>query len=207
MNFEITSFDNGSRIPGEYAFCVPADVGHVALAPNKNPHMKWSDVPDRTKSFALICVDTKVPSMGDDVNQEGKTVPKDLPRVDFYHLVLCDIPTSYNEFKVGELSDGVTARGKHPGQEAWGVQGINDYTGWFSGDPDMEGFYGGYDGPCPPWNDELEHEYHFKIFALDVESLNITGNFTGADLIQRMQGHVLGEAEWIGTYTLFKDLL
>jgi Raf kinase inhibitor-like YbhB/YbcL family protein len=205
MKFEIQSFENGARIPGDYAFCIPAEVGHVALAPNKSPHMLWSDAPKSTKSYAMICVDISVPSVGDDVNQEGKTISKDLPRVDFYHLVLCDIPTSYSEFKPGELCDGVTARGKNPGTEKFGVQGINDYTSWFSGDPDMEGFYGGYDGPCPPWNDELVHEYHIKIFALDVDSLELSGNFNGADLIDKMQGHILDEAMWTGTYTFIKD--
>jgi hypothetical protein len=40
-------------------------------------------------------------------------------------------------------------------------QGVNDYTGWFANDPDMAGEYYGYDGPCPPWNDERVHTYVF----------------------------------------------
>jgi len=36
------------------------------------------------------------------------------------------------------------------GSTAYGVRGINDYTGWFAGDPEMAGNHGGYDGPCPP---------------------------------------------------------
>ena len=47
-------------------------------------------------------------------------------------------------------------------------QGINDYTGWFAGDKDMAGNYFGYDGPCPPWNDEIPHRYVFTLYALDV---------------------------------------
>ncbi|MCK7494793.1 MAG: hypothetical protein MZW92_29500 [Comamonadaceae bacterium] len=52
--------------------------------------------------------------------------------------------------------DGVTPRGKAGPAAAHGArQGINDYTGWFAGDHDMGGDYYGYDGPCPPWNDEI----------------------------------------------------
>lgn len=207
MKFTISAFDNGAPIPGKFAFCVPADEGHVTFSDNVSPHMAWSDVPTGTKSFALICVDPDVPSVGDDVNQEGKTVPKDLPRVDFYHLVLVDIPADMREIAEGTLSDGVTPKGKEPGPTAFGVQGINNYTDWFAGDKDMGGNYGGYDGPCPPWNDEMVHHYHFRLYALDVESLGLSGTFGGNDALEAMDGHVLAEAEWMGTYTLNKDLL
>src|SRR3546814_13406313 len=30
----------------------------------------------------------------------------------------------------------------------------------------MEGRYLGYDGPCPPWNDERVHRYHFEVIAM-----------------------------------------
>jgi phosphatidylethanolamine-binding protein (PEBP) family uncharacterized protein len=38
-----------------------------------------------TKSFAIVCHDPDVPSKGDDVNQEGRAVPRSLARVDFFH--------------------------------------------------------------------------------------------------------------------------
>jgi phosphatidylethanolamine-binding protein (PEBP) family uncharacterized protein len=40
----------------------------------------------------VICHDPDVPSKGDDVNQEGRGVPASLPRVDFFHWVLVDLP-------------------------------------------------------------------------------------------------------------------
>ncbi len=205
MKIEIPDFPNNGRIPMDFCFCVPADVGHVSFGENMNPHVRWSDVPDGTKSFALLVVDPDVPSRGDDVNQEGRTVPADLPRVDFYHWVLVDIPANMREISKGAASSGVTAKGKTIGQTAHGVTGINDYTAWFAGDKDMAGNYGSYDGPCPPWNDEIIHHYHFKVFALDVETLGLAGAFGGADAVKAMEGHILGEAEHIGTYTLNKD--
>lgn len=43
----------------------------------------------------------------------------------------------------------------------------------------MAGSYGGYDGPCPPRNDERPHRYVVEIFALDVGSLKLPEGFTG----------------------------
>jgi phosphatidylethanolamine-binding protein (PEBP) family uncharacterized protein len=77
------SFTDGARIPGEFAFCVPDAKAHVALSSNRNPHLAWRGAPAGTQSFALLCHDYDVPSRGDDVNQEGRLVPPELPRVDF----------------------------------------------------------------------------------------------------------------------------
>ena len=70
----------------------------------------------------------------------------------------------------------------------------------------MGGTYGGYDGPCPPWNDALVHRYHFTVYALDVESLDMKGTFTGDEALGAMQGHILGQATVTGTYTLNPEL-
>lgn len=197
------SFFDGQPIPGQYAFCNPAPSGHVCLGGNRNPHLAWRDVPAGTKSFAVICHDPDVPSRGDDVNQEGRTVPASLPRVDFFHWVLVDLPTSVSSIAAGEFSGGVTPRGKAGPATAHGArQGINDYTGWFAADHDMSGDYHGYDGPCPPWNDELRHRYVFTVFALDVEQLPLEGKFTGQQARAAMQGHVLAQASITGIYTL-----
>ena len=85
------------------------------------------------------------------------------------------------------------------------MTGINDYTGWFAGDPEMSGNYGGYDGPCPPWNDELVHLYHFTIYALDVASLGLAGAFGGQEALKAMEGHILAQARCSGTYTINPD--
>lgn len=197
------SFTDGARIPGEFAFCVIDPKTHVALSANRNPHLAWSDAPAGTKSFALICHDPDVPSRGDDVNQEGREVPSSLPRVDFFHWLLWDIPNSVHEISAGSHSDAVAARGKSgPAAPNGWHHGVNDYTGWFAGDKDMGGTYYGYDGPCPPWNDSLIHRYVFTVCALDVATLAVQGNLAGADVRAALQGHVLAQASIGGTYTL-----
>ena len=203
MKLTSTSFADGQKIPGDFAFCIPDADHHVCLGKNLNPQLAWSDVPAGTRSFAVICHDPDVPSKGDDVNQEGRSVPATLPRVDFFHWVLIDLPAAVNAIREGEFSDDVTPRGKPGPQAAHGAsQGINNYTDWFAGDNDMRGDYYGYDGPCPPWNDEIIHHYVFTVYALDVEHLPLTGRFGGPEVRAAIAGHVLAAASLTGTYTL-----
>ncbi len=208
MKLTSRSLTDGQPVPAQYAFAVPDAKNHVALSYNRNPELSWSDAPEGTRSFVVICHDPDVPSVGDDVNQEGKTVPADLPRVDFYHWLLWNIPASVHSIAKASHSNGVTAKGK-PGPDAanqW-QHGLNDYTGWFAGDADMGGEYYGYDGPCPPWNDSIVHRYIFTVYALDVESLPLGAGVTGAQLREAIAEHVLGEASITTTYTLNPELL
>jgi Raf kinase inhibitor-like YbhB/YbcL family protein len=201
------SFPNGGRIPPKYAFGKQDPQTHVTFSENRNPHLRWSEVPEGTRSFALICHDPDAPSNGGDINREGRTVPHDFsPRNDFFHWVLVDIPADRREIPDGAVSQEVTPRGKPIGQTPFGRAGRNDYTAWFAGDGDLDGVYGGYDGPGPPWNDERIHRYHFTLYALDVERLDLREDFGGEDVRRAMAGHVLGSAEWMGTYTLNPDV-
>lgn len=203
MKLSSNSFAEGAPIPGEFAFCIPDPARRVCLGSNQNPHLAWSEVPEGTRSFALICHDPDVPSKGDDVNQEGRSVPADLPRVDFFHWVLVDLPATLREIGAGEFSREVVPKGKAGPQAPHGSrQGINDYTAWFAGDNDMRGDYYGYDGPCPPWNDSIVHRYVFTLYALDVARLPLEGRFTGADVRQAIVGHILAQASLTGTYSL-----
>ena len=207
MKLRSDSFANDAPIPGNYAFCVPDPTSHVRLSENRNPHLAWDDVPAGTKSFAVICHDPDVPSRGDDVNQEGRTVPATLPRVDFFHWILVDLPAARRSIGAGEFSSAITPRGKDGPEAKDGTrQGVNNYTQWFAGDADMGGSYFGYDGPCPPWNDEIVHHYHFTVYALDVARLPLTGEFDGEAARKALAGHVLGQATIVGTYTLNPDL-
>jgi len=97
----------------------------------------------------------------------------------------------------------MTPKGKHaPHGPAGARQGLNDYTGWVAGHPDMAGDWLGYDGPWPPANDLRVHRYFFRVFALNVARLEVPARFAAADVLSAMQGHVLAEAEIYGTYSL-----
>jgi Raf kinase inhibitor-like YbhB/YbcL family protein len=54
----------------------------------------------------------------------------------------------------------------------------------------------GYGGPCPPVG---RHRYFFKLYALDTRLAELQRP-TKAALEQAMQGHVLAQAELLGTY-------
>ena len=66
----------------------------------------------------------------------------------------------------------------------------------------MGGQYYGYDGPCPPWNDERLHHYRFTLYATDLARCPVDGAFGCADVQQALQGHILDEASITGSYTL-----
>jgi Raf kinase inhibitor-like YbhB/YbcL family protein len=187
----VEGIKNGARIPAEYAYCVPTDQGHTTDGANKNPSIKWSKGPAATQSYAIIVVDTDVPTVFDDANKEGKTIPASMKRRDFYHFILVDIPASKTELAMGADSDGITKGGKPAGATPNGVRGINDYSAT----------NGGYDGPCPPWNDQRLHHYHFIVYALDTASLGLSGKFGGPAAKAAMARHILAKGEVVGTYT------
>ncbi len=205
MKLHSDSFNDGEDLPTQYAFGKRSADGKIDLSDNKNPHLAWSDLPEGTKSVALLCIDGDVPTKPDDVNQEGRVVPSDLPRADFSHWVLVDVAPGAT-IAEGAFSDAITAKGKDGPDGPEGTrQGINDYTGWFAGDPDMAGDYYGYDGPCPPFNDSIVHHYRFTAYALDVDRAAVDGKFTAADVLSAIEGHVLGEATIVAKYTINPD--
>jgi Raf kinase inhibitor-like YbhB/YbcL family protein len=54
-----------------------------------------------------------------------------------------------------------------------------------------------YAGPCPPSG---THRYFFKLYALDT-ALDFSASPKSADLTAAMQGHILGQAELMGTFS------
>jgi Raf kinase inhibitor-like YbhB/YbcL family protein len=209
------SFTEGDMIPPRCAFAEMDPGTHIKLSSNRSPHIAWDDVPAGTQSLVLLVHDLDVPTDGSNVNQEGRTVPDTLPRTDFYHWSLVDIPVCLKSFAEGLFSDMVTPGGKSGplvpftiknGTEHQLRHGINDYTGWFANDPDMAGEYYGYDGPCPPWNDERVHTYVFTLYALDIPRLPLEGLFTGKEARLAIKGHILDEAKIFGVYSLNPDV-
>jgi len=203
MKITSTCFGDEGAIPAECAFCAPDPSSRVTLSSNLNPDLSWSDLPPGTRSLVLVCHDRDVPSKADDVNKEGRSIPADLARVDFYHWIVVDIDPESGSIAKGEFSGEVTPKGKGgPAGPRGTRQGINDYSAWFAADQDMAGDYYGYDGPCPPWNDSVVHRYVVTLYALDVDECPVQGSFKGPDVLRAIQGHVLGSAVLTGVYSL-----
>ena len=96
------------------------------------------------------------------------------PKTTWIHWVLYDLEPSLDGLPAGaatSLPGGVR-------------EGLNDWrrTGW--------------GGPCPPVG---RHRYSFRLFALD-RMLGDLGRPTRQQLDAAMQGHIVGRAEWMGTY-------
>jgi Raf kinase inhibitor-like YbhB/YbcL family protein len=105
----------------------------------------------------------------------------DAPRAEpWVHWVLYKIPADAQS-----LTEGVpqtAAPGAHPGV----VQGKNSWGTV------------GYRGPAPP-KGHGTHHYHFRLYALDAPLTGARGLDKGG-LLEAVRGHVLAEAELVGTY-------
>jgi Raf kinase inhibitor-like YbhB/YbcL family protein len=97
------------------------------------------------------------------------------PRVVWTHWVLYNIPA---EAKI--LKEAVKPHELPPGT----LEGRNDWKRT------------GYGGPCPPVG---RHRYFHKLYALDTVLADL-GEPSKGELEQAMKGHVLAQAELIGTY-------
>lgn len=96
----------------------------------------------------------------------------DAPSGTFRHWGAFDIPASARSIGAGKQL---------------GTQATNDFG------------KSGYGGPCPP-RGHGPHHYHFKLFALDVDKLGLSGNPKIADVESLAKQHAVGQAELVGTY-------
>lgn len=100
----------------------------------------------------------------------------DAPRGTWVHWVVWNIPATARS-----LEENVP---KRESLETGARQGMTDFKKI------------GYGGPCPPSG---THRYFFKLYALDT-TLKLPSSTTKADLEKAMQGHILEQAELMGTY-------
>jgi len=216
MHLESQTFQDGEAIPERCALGVPRlafDAMGVPVpvpagaqpGPNRSPQLTWTEVPSGTQSFALTCIDRDAPAVQDDVDQAGRTVPYSLPRTDFVHWLLVDIPDTFSAFHEGQDADGLTPHGKAARKLPHGLRGLNDFSVRFQDDPQLAGQYAGYDGPWPPGNDERRHHYIFTVYALDVPTLGLSGPFTLPDAQRAMAGHILAESSLHGSYAIYDN--
>jgi Raf kinase inhibitor-like YbhB/YbcL family protein len=206
LEVKAEGIDSDNYINTDYAFCVPAATGHVKDGPDKSIGISWGKGPEGTKSYAVIMVDPDVPTKFDDAGKEGKALSAEMPRQSFYHWVLYDIPAAQSQIPAGTDSQGIVKNGKSELKTSYGTRGVNDYAPYFASDPERKGTYAGYDGPCPPWNDERIHHYHIKVFALNTPSLGLKGPVTGHQVMDAVATHILAQGEVVGKYTLNADI-
>ena len=189
LQITVESIDHGKPIPEKHALCKPTEDGKSKGGENIRPTIRWSAVPKGTKSFAVVVTDPDVPADFTDAGKEGKVVPNDAKRQLFYHWALADIPASAREiagspaYKAPEF--GIPASGS---------------LGKYVDNPTQ------YGGPCPPWNDERIHHYHFTVYALDTATLSLPEAVTAAQVEALAKKHALANAAVTGTYTLNKKL-
>jgi Raf kinase inhibitor-like YbhB/YbcL family protein len=137
----------------------------------------------------------------DKMNKEGMTVPSTSARQTFYHWVTVDIPANVQSLKEGNDSTARVVHGKPATPGGVGIRGLNTFTVALAANDAMKGQYYGYDGPCPPWNDENVHHYHFSVYALSVKSLNLPTDFEGSAVMEAMKGKMLAEGRLDAIYT------
>ncbi len=99
------------------------------------------------------------------------------PKMVWVHWVLYNLPPV-----AGSLPEGIANQDLPEGT----LVGINDRKNV------------GYNGPCPPIG---THRYFHKLYALDTV-LPDMNNPTKAEVLQKMEGHVLAQSEIIGLYIL-----
>lgn len=180
-----------------YAFCPPAGMKTADIS----PAVTWSAGPPGTGSYALRLQDLDVPAAFDQIEKPGVTIAPNAPRISVDHWVLTDIPAAMRGLAEGADSAGFVKGGKPVGPTPHGTRGTNIYAGFFAGKPGLAGPYGGYDGPCPPRNDERPHRYVVTVFAPDISHLNLPAGFTGAEMEKAMAGHVLAQGKASAIYS------
>jgi Raf kinase inhibitor-like YbhB/YbcL family protein len=99
------------------------------------------------------------------------------PQRTWVHWVLYDIPADTHALPADAAKHGLPEGTR---------SGINDWK------------RAGYGGPCPPTG---RHRYFHKLYALDM-GLPDLERPTKARLLNAMKGHVLAEAQLIGTYQM-----
>lgn len=102
----------------------------------------------------------------------------DAPSRTFRHWAVYDVAPGRTD-----LSEGTGSASNASGLG----QGINDFGNGY------------YDGPQPPCGHGVHH-YHFKLMALDVESLNLDRKMPIEELLKTAEPHVVATAELVGTF-------
>ncbi|NOZ75316.1 MAG: YbhB/YbcL family Raf kinase inhibitor-like protein [FCB group bacterium] len=104
-------------------------------------------------------------------------VDPDAPMGDWIHWIAWNIPADLSSLPAGV----------NPLDQTRFIQGTNSWGRT------------GYGGPCPPPGHGIHH-YHFTLYALDVEKINLDTGAGIKDLHAAIDGHILAQARITGTY-------
>ena len=100
----------------------------------------------------------------------------DAPAGTWVHWVLYNLPAASRGLPEAVPADAELADGSQHGRNSWRRLG--------------------YGGPCPPRG---THRYFFKLYALDTV-LDLKAGADKGQLLKAMKGHILAQAELMGTY-------
>ncbi len=196
LNVAVEGIENGKRIPDINVVCLATPEGKSdKTGKNLRPTIDWSGAPATAKSFAIFVMDPDVPADFSAAGKEGKVIAADVKRRDFFHYAVVNIPAETTSFLGGAAEV----------KPAVGTQLSNDIgTNHYVASPEQFG------GPCPPWNDERLHHYHFMVLALDaVADAGTTMPKDTAKLAyDRLihSPHLVAKGEVVGTYALNPNL-
>src|SRR2546423_4500496 len=97
----------------------------------------------------------------------------------WWHWVMYNIPATATGLSAGAGNGRDAPRGSQEGNTDFGTKG--------------------YGGPCPPAGDK-PHHYHFTVFALKVDKLDVPGNATAAMIGYNLNANKLATARVTGLY-------
>jgi Raf kinase inhibitor-like YbhB/YbcL family protein len=97
----------------------------------------------------------------------------------WWHWVMYNIPATATGLPAGAGNNRNAPRGSQEGTTDFGTKG--------------------YGGPCPPAGDK-PHHYHFKVFALKTDKIDVPGNATAAMIGFNLNANKLATAELTALY-------
>jgi Raf kinase inhibitor-like YbhB/YbcL family protein len=151
-------------------------ITSTAFAPNGAIPIKYTcDDDDLSPALAWSGVPEGTQSLALIVDDPDAPDPK-APKMVYVHWVLYDIPPSATGLAEG-MASARLPKGAREARNDWGNPG--------------------YGGPCPPIG---RHRYFFKLYALDTLLGDLGGGAKKADVEKAMKGHILAQAELVGTY-------
>lgn len=156
LELKSSAFGDGTQIPRKYT----EDGQDVS------PPLAWTDPPEGTSEWALVCDDPDAPS-----------------QQPWVHWVIYRLAADIRSLPEGIPNEPAITK------PVVALQGKNSWP---------SGVRIGYRGPAPPPGHGTHH-YHFKLYALDSQ-LNLASSATKEQLLSVIEGHVLAQAELIGTY-------